>query len=112
MEDRLPSPPASKLRQIAAVVDFNLSQRKIIVSVVLTLEVNLYLLYAKKGGHTFPRRLKSPRKTKVWTISFDPAKTKTILKNCKARGVSISSALFAIFNIAWARCTQDWTTPM
>ncbi|KAF8807859.1 hypothetical protein BYT27DRAFT_7189949 [Phlegmacium glaucopus] len=94
MEDRLPPAPAGRLRQIASVVDFNVNQRKVI------------------GGHTFPRQSKSPRKTIVPTISFDREKTKAILKNCKAHGVSISSTLFAICNIAWARCTQNWTLPM
>jgi len=94
MEDRLPVAPGGKFYAIASVVDFNLSQQQVI------------------GGQTFPRQSKSPRKTIVPTISFDPEKTKAIIKNCKAHGVSISCALFAVCNIAWARCTQNWTLPM
>ncbi|KAK0465568.1 uncharacterized protein EV420DRAFT_1514945 [Desarmillaria tabescens] len=46
------------------------------------------------GGHTFPRR------------------TKKMLKTCKAHGVSISSAYFALCNIAWARTTDSkWEVP-
>jgi len=39
----------------------------------------------------------------VPTVPFDEERTTKILKNCKAHGVSISAALFAICNIAWAR---------
>ncbi|KAK0481727.1 hypothetical protein IW261DRAFT_1550776 [Armillaria novae-zelandiae] len=56
-----------------------------------------------KGGHTFPRRSGQPRRTIVPTISIDAERTKKMLKTCKAHGVSISSAYFALCNIAWAR---------
>jgi hypothetical protein len=53
-----------------------------------------------------------PRHTIVPTVPFDPERTKKILKNCKAHGVSISAALFAICNIAWARVSKDkWELP-
>ncbi len=55
------------------------------------------------GGHSFPRRKHSERKTVVPTLSFPEDKTKAMLKKCKANGVSISAALFAICDIAWAR---------
>ena len=46
------------------------------------------------------------------TVSFDEVKTKAILKACKAHGVSISAALFAVCNIAWARTqTKGWELP-
>lgn len=55
------------------------------------------------GGQAFPRRSNPVRHTVVPTTSYDERQTKTMLKACKAQGVSISSAMFAICNIAWAR---------
>ncbi|KAF8167602.1 hypothetical protein B0H34DRAFT_645497 [Crassisporium funariophilum] len=95
MEDRLPPAPISRFRDAVSRVDFDLEQRKFI------------------GGHTFPRRSKLPLNTIVPTISLDREKTKVILRSCKTRGVSISSALFAICNIAWARThSQGWELPL
>ncbi|KAF8956058.1 hypothetical protein BDZ97DRAFT_1672230 [Flammula alnicola] len=94
MEDRLPPAPSGRFAQLASRVDFNLSQQKLI------------------GGHSFPRRSGGSRQTVVPTISLDRDTTKLILKNCKGRGVSISAALFAICNIAWARThSQGWELP-
>ncbi|EJD40844.1 hypothetical protein AURDEDRAFT_115711 [Auricularia subglabra TFB-10046 SS5] len=60
------------------------------------------------GGQSFPRSpVKRGRHTIVPTLSFEPEVTRRMLKRCKANGVSISSALFAVANIAWARVTQD-----
>ncbi|KAI9435803.1 hypothetical protein H4582DRAFT_1817187 [Lactarius indigo] len=59
------------------------------------------------GGQAFPRRSDPVRHTIVLTTSFDEKKTKAMLKACKARGVSISSAMFAICNIAWARMSPQ-----
>lgn len=75
----------SKLRSAAASVDFQMSQQKLV------------------GGQAFPRRKDPERRTVVPTLSFSEARTKAILKKCKANGVSISAALFAICNVAWAR---------
>ncbi|CAE6511000.1 unnamed protein product [Rhizoctonia solani] len=55
------------------------------------------------GGHAFPKTKGLERKTVVPTVSFDEARTKRILARCKANGVSVSSAVFALCNIAWAR---------
>ncbi|KAH9997716.1 hypothetical protein BJV74DRAFT_877283 [Russula compacta] len=55
------------------------------------------------GGQVFPRRKDPIRHTIVPTTSFDGNLTKAMLKKCKAQGVSISSAMFAICNVAWAR---------
>jgi len=94
MEDRLPVNAASRLGRAIARTDFDLSQQKFI------------------GGHVFPLQSRGARHTIVPTISFDREKTKVMLKNCKSRGVSISSALFAICNIAWARTRPDgWELP-
>ena len=44
MEDRLPSAPAGKFYEIASIVDFNISQRKAIVSAPMTLECKFKIL--------------------------------------------------------------------
>ncbi|TFK30927.1 hypothetical protein FA15DRAFT_662997 [Coprinopsis marcescibilis] len=85
IEARLPKTPNARIFEAMATVDHLLSQRKLI------------------GGHAFPRRSGKERKTVVPTVPFDSDKTKNILKKCKANGVSISSAIFALCNIAWAR---------
>ncbi|EKM61320.1 uncharacterized protein PHACADRAFT_247854 [Phanerochaete carnosa HHB-10118-sp] len=87
LEDNIPM-TWSKLRSAAATVDFQMSQQKLI------------------GGQAFPRRKHLERRTIVPTISFPEDRTKAMLKKCKAKGVSISAALFAICNVAWAR-TSD-----
>ncbi|KAH7322044.1 hypothetical protein B0J17DRAFT_723724 [Rhizoctonia solani] len=64
------------------------------------------LLAAKQiGGQYFPKTKTKglERKTVVPTVSFDEARTKRILARCKANGVSVSSAIFALCNFAWAR---------
>ncbi|KAH9982830.1 hypothetical protein BGW80DRAFT_1160926, partial [Lactifluus volemus] len=58
------------------------------------------------GGQAFPRRRDPVRHTIVPTTSFKEDLTKVMLKKCKAQGVSISSALFAVCNIAYARMTS------
>ncbi|KAJ6604797.1 hypothetical protein DFH09DRAFT_322316 [Mycena vulgaris] len=94
LEDRLPPLPDGKFRRAVSRVDFNNNQGKLI------------------GGHSFPRRSGNPRRTVVPTVSIDAERTKMMLKKCKSQGVSISSALFAICNIAWARtCDQNWELP-
>ncbi|KAJ7110066.1 hypothetical protein C8R44DRAFT_634837 [Mycena epipterygia] len=94
LEDRLPPLANGKFRRAAARVDFENSQAKLI------------------GGHSFPRRSGNTRKTILPTVSIDAERTKLMLKKCKAQSVSISSALFAICNIAWARtCDQNWDLP-
>ncbi|KAI0785040.1 hypothetical protein C8Q75DRAFT_723299 [Abortiporus biennis] len=84
LEDNIPL-EWSRLRSVAADVDFQMSQQKLV------------------GGQTFPRRKHPERHTIVPTVSFPEDRTKAILKKCKANGVSISAALFAICNVAWAR---------
>ncbi|KAI6047920.1 hypothetical protein EDC04DRAFT_2620572 [Pisolithus marmoratus] len=84
LEDNF-APEPSKLRRAIGKVDHQLSQGKDI------------------GGQTFPRKSQQPRHTIVPTVSYDIDRTKSVLKRCKANGVSISAATFAICNIAWAR---------
>ncbi|PBK76813.1 hypothetical protein ARMSODRAFT_1012034 [Armillaria solidipes] len=94
LEDRLPAAPTGRFYNAACRVDFQRCQDKLI------------------GGHTFPRRPGQPRRTIVPTISIDAERTKKMLKTCKAHGVSISSAYFALCNIAWARTTDSkWEVP-
>ena len=84
LEDNIPV-KWSRLRRAVAAADFEMSQQKLI------------------GGQAFPRRKHPERRTIVPTIAISQARTKSILKKCKENGVSISAALFAICNIAWAR---------
>ncbi|KAG6890003.1 hypothetical protein C0995_012963 [Termitomyces sp. Mi166 len=88
LESRLPA-LRSKFAEIVARVDFDREKRKLI------------------GGQTFPRMAGSTRRTVVPTVSFDENRTRDILKRCKDHGVSISSALFAICNIAWAKTRSE-----
>ncbi|KAG6329523.1 hypothetical protein ID866_9566 [Astraeus odoratus] len=78
-------PEQSKLRRAICRVDYRAAQEEAI------------------GGQTFPRKSKQPRHTVVATVSYDPEHTKSALQRCRANGVSISAALFAICNIAWAK---------
>ncbi|KAF5311947.1 hypothetical protein D9619_002801 [Psilocybe cf. subviscida] len=96
MECRLPSAPEKKISRAATRIDFALSQQSLI------------------GGHNFPRRSSAGvRHTIVPTMSFAADTTKAILKNCKSHGVSISAALFAICNVAWARThNKGWEMPI
>lgn len=84
LEDNIPI-KWSRLRKAAASVDFQLSQQKLV------------------GGQAFPRRKHPERHTVVPTIAFPTERTQAMLKKCKAHGVSISAALFAVCNVAWAR---------
>lgn len=88
LEDRLP-PTKGKFSQVASRVDFQRYQEKLI------------------GGHTFRRKLGASRHTTVSTMAIDENRTKNLLKRCKAHGVSISSALFAVCNIAWAKTSGE-----
>jgi len=87
MESQLP--PEAKFRRVVSRLDFRKSQSKLI------------------GGHSFPRRTKQPCHTIVPTVPYRAELTKKMLRNCKAHGVSISSALFAVCNIAWAQISPD-----
>ncbi|KAG8678230.1 hypothetical protein FRC09_020006, partial [Ceratobasidium sp. 395] len=87
MEDSLPN-PAGKWKGVAAKVDEKLLAGK------------------QVGGQAFPRTKGATRNTVVPTVSFDEARTKRILAKCKANGVSVSNAVFALCNIAWARMVQ------
>ncbi|KAI5897999.1 uncharacterized protein SCHCODRAFT_02610836 [Schizophyllum commune H4-8] len=94
-EDRLPASPESRLRRAAERVDYQRYQEKQI------------------GGHAFPRAKGKERHTIVPTVPFSADRTKAMLKRCKEHGVSISAALFAICNIAWARTANgNWELPM
>lgn len=87
VEGSLPS-VTGKFRKAAVKVDSLNSSRKDI------------------GGHSLPRVKGNQRKTLVPTTAFDEVKTRAILKKCKARGVSISNALFALSALAWSRVQQ------
>ncbi|ELU39596.1 hypothetical protein AG1IA_06370 [Rhizoctonia solani AG-1 IA] len=84
MEAALPALPNGLRRAIGMVDDQLLSTKQI-------------------GGQSFPKVKGATRKTVVPTVSFDKERTKKILACCKANGVSVSSAVFALCNIAWAK---------
>ncbi|KAG1904712.1 uncharacterized protein F5891DRAFT_1012458 [Suillus fuscotomentosus] len=88
LEDNFTVSP-SRLRRAAEKVDFQLSQRRFV------------------GGHSFRRQTKQPRHTIVPTVSYDTERTKSILKRCKTHGVSVSAAMFAACNIAWAKMCSE-----
>ncbi|KAG1757180.1 hypothetical protein EDB19DRAFT_1656229 [Suillus lakei] len=88
LEDNFTVSP-SKLRSAAEKVDFQLSQQRLV------------------GGHSFRRQTKKPRHTIVPTVSYDPERTTRILKKCKSHGVSVSAAIFAACNIAWAKMCSE-----
>jgi len=81
--------PTGRLRRAVAAVDFKSSQSKLI------------------GGQSFPKVSGKERRTIVPTVSFDEERTKAMLKACKAHGVSVSVALFALCNVVWARMHPD-----
>ncbi|KZT75031.1 hypothetical protein DAEQUDRAFT_720240 [Daedalea quercina L-15889] len=84
LEARL-AEPRTCFQKAAAQVDYQLSQSTLV------------------GGQSFPRRKHSDRHTVLLNKDYPPDLTKAILKKCKENGVSISAALFALCNIAWAR---------
>ena len=57
------------------------------------------------GGQIFPRAKLGTRKTVAPTHAFTPAETSAILKKCKANGVTIAHAMFALSNLAHIRVT-------
>ncbi|KIY73467.1 hypothetical protein CYLTODRAFT_216536 [Cylindrobasidium torrendii FP15055 ss-10] len=90
LEHRLPLPEKpSKFRDAVARVDYENLQKKQI------------------GGQVFPKRHGKTRHTVVPTVAIDEARTKRILKTCKANGVSISAAMFALCNVAWTRASGN-----
>ncbi|CAE6470327.1 unnamed protein product [Rhizoctonia solani] len=90
MESALPEFP-NGLRRIIGVVDDKLLAGKQI------------------GGQSFPKTKGAVRKTVVPTVSFDEERTRKILARCKTNGVSVSSAIFALCNIAWAKLLAKGT---
>lgn len=88
IEESMPQ-HTGRFRRAVAAVDFNSNQNKQI------------------GGQVFPKVSAKERRTIVPTVSFDENRTKAMLKTCKAHGVSISAALFALCNVVWARMRPD-----
>ncbi|KEI41481.1 uncharacterized protein L969DRAFT_85261 [Mixia osmundae IAM 14324] len=89
MESRLETPASwGRTAWAAARVEFNNSQKRLI------------------GGQTLPREKRGARKTLVPTISYSPEDSAKIVKSCKAHGVSIAHAAFALVNIAHLRMQQ------
>jgi hypothetical protein len=84
LESYLPT-PCSGLHAVSSRVAFALTQRKLI------------------GGQSFAltAQATAPRNVRTETVSYSIEETKQILRACKANGVSISNALFAVCNFAW-----------
>ncbi|BGP12548.1 hypothetical protein JCM10213v2_000465 [Rhodosporidiobolus nylandii] len=90
MENKLLTPAAwGKLGWSAARVEYERDQAKLV------------------GGHAFPRARLGTRKTLVPTVSYDAAKTKKILAACKARGVTIAHASFALSAAAFVKSVKE-----
>ncbi|KAJ7597467.1 hypothetical protein C8J56DRAFT_320793 [Mycena floridula] len=82
----------TNLHRLASRVEFQSNQARLI------------------GGHSFNRRPGNHAvNTVVPTISVDKERTKRMLKSCKSHGVSISSVMFALCNLAWARTSKEKT---
>ncbi|TDL25331.1 hypothetical protein BD410DRAFT_896234 [Rickenella mellea] len=86
LEARLP-PIEGKFRKAACKVDFKNSEDKLI------------------GGHAIPRKKATSAHSVFINVPFDEKRTRQILQTCKSNGVSVSNALFAICDIAWAKMT-------
>jgi len=94
LEERLPV-VTGRFRQAVSRVDFRRSQDKHI------------------GSHTFPRRSLGPRRIATPVIIVEPKASRAILERCKSKGVTISSTMFALCNVAWAKtCNQKPEMPM
>lgn len=90
MESKLVTPEGwGRMAWAGARVEFNRDQAKLI------------------GGHAFQRAKLGERRTAVPTVSWDAAKTKKILGNCKAHGATIATAVFALANVAYIRSTPE-----
>jgi hypothetical protein len=97
LEDQL-SPPASSMARVVGAEEYQRSEARNI------------------GGQTFPvSKIKKERKTSVPTFAYTQEETQLILKKCKANGVTIAHAVFALCNVAWARraksTLEPWSVP-
>lgn len=64
------------------------------------------------GGQAFPGpKVRKERRTVVPTFAYGPEDTKRILAKCKANGVTIAHAIFALCNIAWTRVNGPSADP-
>lgn len=113
LEERLPDAPNSRMFAAGALVDHLADQRRQIVRVHLGSGSLYMLIHSPQGGHSFPKKKAAERRTIVPTLSYDLERTKGILRKCKENGVSISSVIFALCNVAWARTqNKGWELPM
>lgn len=63
------------------------------------------------GGQVLPARKGLTRHTLVPTMAYDPDATRLALAKCKANGVTVAHAVFALCAVAWARQCVDQTQP-
>ncbi|KAJ7621118.1 hypothetical protein FB45DRAFT_838882 [Roridomyces roridus] len=87
-EDRLPS-PRSKFQLSAWTIDHqNVKKRAI-------------------GGHALPRIKSQVCKQTIELKFWDPEETAAIRAACKARGLTLTNATFALINFAWISTAQN-----
>lgn len=79
-------PRQNKLQEGAGQVAYDQAERRLV------------------GGQSFPApETRRARRTVVPTFAYSAEDTKKILGKCKANGVTIAHAIFALCNIAWTR---------
>lgn len=106
LEDRLPGPgqrlagqgeeeaQGQRLKKAVGDAAYDCSERRLV------------------GGQSFPLAGRGrQRRTVVPTFAYTPEQTKRILSKCKANGVTIAHAVFALCNIAWTRLTGSSEMP-
>jgi hypothetical protein len=87
-------PKQSKLQEAAGQVAYDQAERRLV------------------GGQSFPGpEVRQERRTVVPTFAYNADDTKKILSKCKANGVTIAHAIFALCNIAWTRVNGPSADP-
>lgn len=94
LESQLPA--ASAWRTIVGAVDSRLNQTR---------------LTGNQSFPLIPASQRKPRQTVVPTVAYSSDETKRILSSCKANGVTVAHAVFALCNMAWARLAPSSRDP-
>jgi hypothetical protein len=94
LESQLPA--ASAWRTVVGAVDSKLNQSR---------------LTGNQSFPLIPASQRKPRQTVVPTIAYSSDETKRILSSCKANGVTVAHAVFALCNMAWARMAPSSRDP-
>ncbi|KZT41825.1 hypothetical protein SISSUDRAFT_981301 [Sistotremastrum suecicum HHB10207 ss-3] len=96
LEHRIPVTSIGKFRSAVHKLDYARSQSRLI------------------GGHAFPRAVGSEdrKHTVLLQASFTNERTKAILKQCKANGVTVNNCLFALCGLSWSKINGDKTNDL